>query len=548
MTARIVAEVQTPGEGETSDTASAPAVAPPRGSHRHLAWSTAIFSLATGVSRVLGLVREVVAKNYFGVQGPVNAFQIAFLVPNTVRALVADAALSSAFVPVFSDLLEKGERKRAWRVASSLFWLTLLGLGALTALFIVIAPWVMRPLYPDHHALLIGLSRVLFPIVALLGVSGIVVGILNSYDEFSIPALTPVAWNLAIIAGLAIGVPHANTTDAKLYVYAVAILVGTVLQVLLPLPWLRGKDGRLQLVLDWRDPYVRQVFKLMLPVMLGLGLININALIDGVIAAHLLDANLAPAAIDAAFRIYMLPQGMFSVAVATVLFPSLARLVSRGDVSGFRATVSLGVRQIAFLLVPASVVTAVLAEPITRLVYQRGAFKPGQTPVVAAALAAFAAGLTFNGTMLMLNRAFFSLQSNWLPTGVALANLFLNAVLDVAFSPVGIWGIPLATSVVNIAGTAALFVLLRRKIGRVDFSEISRTFVRVLSASALAGAAAFAVWAALDSAAGRSLAGQLASVLPALGAAVAVYFGACLAFQVREMQTLLSLRGRFRRA
>src|SRR5438132_4026783 len=130
---------------------------PTRG--RRLARSTAIFSLATGLSRILGLVREIVARSYFGVRGPINAFEVAFLIPNTVRALVADAALSSAFVPVFSDLLEKGERKRAWRVASSLFWLMLLGLGALTALFMVVAPWVMRPLYPDHHALLVGLSR-----------------------------------------------------------------------------------------------------------------------------------------------------------------------------------------------------------------------------------------------------------------------------------------------------------------------------------------------------------------------------------------------------
>jgi putative peptidoglycan lipid II flippase len=531
--------VETPGAGETADPAAAPAARP--GGRRRLAWSTAVFAAATGVSRVLGLVREVVAKNYFGVQGPVNAFQIAFLVPNTVRALVADAALSSAFVPVFSDLIERGERKRAWRVASSLFWLTLLGLGALTALFMVVAPWVMRPLYPHDHDLLVGLSRVLFPIVALLGVSGIVVGILNTYDEFSIPALTPVAWNLAIIAGLAIGVPHADTTNGKLYVYAVAILAGTVVQVLLPLPWLRGKGGRLELVLDWRDPDVRRVFKLMLPVTLGLGLININALIDGIIAAHLVDANIAPAAIDAAFRIYMLPQGMFSVAVATVLFPSLARFASRGDLAGFRDTVSVGVRQIAFLLVPASVVTAVLAEPITRLVYQRGAFTPSQTPVVAAALAAFTAGLTFNGTMLMLNRAFFSLQSNWIPTYVALANLFLNAVLDVAFSPVGTWGIPLSTSLVNIAGTAALFVLLRRRIDRVDFAQVRRSFVRVVCASAFAGAAAFAVWKPLDEVAGRSLAGQLASVLPALAAAAAVYLGACRALKVGEMQALLSL-------
>src|SRR3954463_14187315 len=152
---------------------------------RRLAWSTAVFALATALSRVLGLVRESVARYYFGTVGAINAFEVAFLIPNTVRALVADAALSSASVPGFSDLLEKGERKRAWRVASSLFWLVLLGLTGITALFIVISPWVMRPLYPDHHELLINLSRILFPIVALLGVSGIVVGILNSYDEFS---------------------------------------------------------------------------------------------------------------------------------------------------------------------------------------------------------------------------------------------------------------------------------------------------------------------------------------------------------------------------
>jgi putative peptidoglycan lipid II flippase len=541
---RIVKPVdETAGPGESADVGAVPVARMPR---RRLATSTAIFSLATGLSRVLGLFREIVAKNYFGVQGPVNAFQIAFLVPNTVRALVADAALSSAFVPVFSDLLERGERKRAWRVASSLFWLTLLGLGGLTALFILVAPWVMPPLYPHYHPLLVGLSQLLFPIVALLGVSGIVVGILNTYDEFSIPALTPVAWNVVIILGLVLGVPHAHGVDHKLYVYAASILAGTIVQVFLPLPWLRGRDGRLGLVLDWRDPAVRQVLKLMLPVTLGLGLININALIDGVIGGWLVTRN-APAEIDAAFRIYMLPQGMFSVAIATVLFPSLARFASRRDFTGFRDTISLGLRQIAFLLVPASVVSAVLAEPITRVIYQRGEFTPDQTPIVAACLAAFAAGLTFNGTMLMLNRGFFSLQENWVPTMVALANLFVNAILDVAFSPVGTWGIPLSTSVVNVAGTALLLVLLRRRLHRLEFRDVTSSFVRVLVAATLAGGVAYAIWRPLDTAAGRSLGGQLGSLVPALFGAVVVYLAACAALRVREMQALLSLGRRFRR-
>jgi putative peptidoglycan lipid II flippase len=514
---------------------------------RRLAWSTAIFSLATGVSRILGLVREVVAKNYFGVRGPVNAFEIAFLVPNTVRALVADAALSSAFVPVFSDLLEKGERKRAWRVASSLFWLTLLGLGGLTALFILAARWLMPPLYPHYHSLLVGLSQALFPIVALLGVSGIVVGILNTYNEFSVPALTPVAWNVVIIAGLVFGVPNVHGSDHRLYVYAFAILAGTIVQVLLPIPWLRGRDGRLQVVLDWRDPAVRQVFRLMLPVTLGLGLININALIDGVIGGWLVTSS-APATINAAFRIYMLPQGMFSVAIATVLFPSLARLASRGDLNGFRATTSLGLRQIAFLLVPASVVSAVLAEPLTRLIYQRGAFTPSQTPLVASCLAAFSAGLMFNGTMLMLNRAFFSLQENWVPTLVALGNLFVNAILDIAFSPVGVWGIPLSTSIVNVAGTVLLLTLLRRRLGRLELRDTFSSTSRIAAASIVLGAVAFGVWYGLDRAVGRSFGAQVVSVGLALAVGAAVYLAGCRALRVRELDALLALRARFRRA
>ncbi|HET7046155.1 MAG TPA: murein biosynthesis integral membrane protein MurJ, partial [Gaiellaceae bacterium] len=425
--------------------------AEPEGGRRRLARSTAIFSLATGLSRVLGLAREVVAANYFGIVGPINAFQVAFLIPNTIRALVADAALSSAFVPVFSELLEKGDRRRAWRVASTLFWLLLLGLGGLTALFIVVAPWLMPAIFPAYdESLVTGLSQVLFPIVALLGVSGIVVGVLNSYEHFTVPALTPVFWNLAIIAGLVIGVPLAHSTHAELYVYASSILAGTVIQVLLPFPWLRGRDDRLRLLIDWRDPMVKRVFALMVPVTLGLGLINVNALIDGLFAANLIDPHVAPTAIDKAFRLYMLPQGMFSVAVATVLFPSLARMATRLDMAGFRSTVSLGLRQIAFLLVPASFFLAVLAEPIVRVIYQRGAWKPEQTPVVAGALAAFSFGLAFNGAMLMLNRAFFSLQMPWLPTVVALANLAVNAGLDAAFYRFGVWGIPLSTSIGNL--------------------------------------------------------------------------------------------------
>jgi putative peptidoglycan lipid II flippase len=534
-----VADDTTPAFAST-DPSAAPADAP----RRRLGTSALIFGVATGVSRVLGLIREMVAGYYFGAAGRINAFTVAFQIPNLVRALVADAALSSAFVPVFSELLEKGERKRAWRVASTLFWLMLLGLGALSAIFILIAPLVISPFHAVDPSLATGLSRVLFPIVALLGVSGIVVGILNSYDHFTVPALSPVFWNLAIILGLALGVPHVSGESGKLYVYAAAILVATLVQVFLPMPWLRGRDGRLQLVLDWRDPAVARVFKLMLPVTLGLGLINVNAVIDTLFASRFIDSTLAPTAIQKAFLVYMLPQGMFSVAVATVLFPSLSRFSTRGDMDGFRRTVSMGLRQIAFLLIPAAVFSAVLAEPIIRILFQRGAWHPSQTPVVAGALAAFSAGLVFNGAMLMLNRAFFSLQSNWIPTIVALGNLALNAILDGVFYRFGTWGIPLSTAVCNVAGTVALLFLLRRQIGRIDGGEIASSTIRIAVASAGVAVVAFVVWDPLDSALGRSLGGQVVSLGLALIASVATYAIACRALRVREMQALLSLRNR----
>jgi putative peptidoglycan lipid II flippase len=515
---------------------------------RRLAWATAIFALATGLSRILGLVREVIAAYYFGTAGKINAFTVAFQVPNLVRALVADAAISSAFVPVFSELLEKGQRARAWRVASSVFWLMLLGLTALTGIFMLAAPLVIALFGTPggDEDLAVGLSRVLFPIVTLLGVSGIVVGILNSYEHFTVPALAPVFWNLAIIVGLVIGVPQAETESTKLYVYAASILVGTVIQVLLPVPWLTGLDGRLRIVLDWRDPAVRQVFKLMIPVALGLGLINVNAVIDTLFASRLIDPNLAPTAIDKAFRLYMLPQGIFSVAVATILFPTLARLAARGETGAFRNTVSFGLRQIAFLLVPASIVSAILAEPLVRLLYQRGEFTPEQTPIVAGALAAFSAGLVFNGAMLMLNRAFFSLQDNWLPTMVALGNLLLNAALNGAFYRLGVWGIPLSTSVVNVAGTVALVVCLRRRLGRLDLGRTADAVVRVTIASAPAAAAGWAVWWALDDELGRSLGAQFASLGLGLLTAIDVYLFCCILLRVREIESLLSLRRKVR--
>ena len=270
-----------------------------------------------------------------------SAFTIAFQVPNLVRALFADSALQGAFVPVFSELLEKGERKEAFRVASSLFFLILLVLTAVTALFVLFAEPLMSifaPGFDDNPALkdlTVNLARLMFPIVVLLALTGLVVGMLNSFDHFAVPALAPVAWNLVIIAAL-VGLVPVLPEEDEIYAYAIGILAGTVVQFLLPLPWLRGRGGRLTVRIDWRDERVRRVLKLMLPVTIALGLINLSLLINSLFGT--LVSPEAPAAIDKAFRIYQLPQGLFSIAIATILFPTMSRFAARGARDDLRRT------------------------------------------------------------------------------------------------------------------------------------------------------------------------------------------------------------------
>ena len=523
-----------------------PPVTPESGHRRQLARSTAVFSLATAVSRVLGLVREMVSAYFFGISGLINAFTVAIQIPNLVRALVADAALSGAFVPVFSELLEKGERKRAWRVASTLFWLTLLILGGITAIFILLAPLLMRPFGDPggDYELAVGLSRVLFPIVVLLGLSGIVVGILNTYDHFALPALAPVAWNFVIIIGLLLGVPQIDDESAQLYLYAGVVVIGTLVQLLLPIPWLRRLDGRLTMVIDWRDPAVKRVLVLMLPVTLTIGLVNVNFLVDTLFASRLLDPELAPAAIDKAFRLYMLPQGVFAVAVTTVLFPTLARLAARNDAAGLRRTLDGGLRQIAFLLVPAGLLSIVLAEPIVRLVYQRGEFTSEDTVIVAQCLQAFSVGLMFNGWMLILNRSFYAVQTNWVPTGIAFGAVGLNAAFDTVFYRLGIWGIPLATSTVNVVAATVLLVMMRRRLGLEHVGRTLGVVARVALAGAVAAGLAYATWYGIDAVLGEGVVAQIVSLGAAFAVGGLVYVALARALGLRELEALLLLRAR----
>src|SRR5947209_19220127 len=530
-------------EAPTADAAPEP--------RRRLGVNTAIFAIATGFSRVAGLIREIVAASYFGTAGPASAFTLASQIPNLMSNLFAQAALSAAFVPVFTDLLQQGRRRDAFRLASTLFWIILIALGALTAIGIL-AAGVIMPLFTGtsftaaDNALTAGLARVLFPVVLLLGLTGLLVGILQSYDEFTIPALAPAVWNLVILVLL---VGMRSSFHQSIYAYAVAWLVATAVQMVLVASALRRIDFRLSLQIDWRDPRVRQVFMLMLPVTIGLGIVNLDQLLNSVFGA--LVSNAAPRAIDQAFRIYMLPQGIFSVAVATVLFPTLSRQAARIEPADMRRTIGNGMRQINLLLIPAAAAMIVLATPMTRRVHQRGHLSAHSPHLVSIALFWFAFSLPFGGINLLLTRTFFALRRPWIPTTYAAMNMVVDIIVSVAlYKPLGIAGLVIGTAAANAVMTGLLYRRLAIGFnGRLEGGQTLMITARVLVASILMAALARGIWVGVDALVGRSLIGQLVSVGLALGLALALFARLVLTMRIPEARQIEALvMSRVRRA
>jgi putative peptidoglycan lipid II flippase len=501
------------------------------GERRRIRASTIIFSAATMLSRVAGLIREIATAAVFGATTTYSAFVVANQIPNLIRSLVADAALGASFVPVYTELEERGERERAWRVAGTVCSVILLVLGPLTVLAMIAAPWIVSPFLgatfsTEQVELTVSLARLLMPIVLVLALSGVTVGILNVHGRFGAAALAP------------------------------GTLAGTVVQVVMPLPWLRGLGGRLRLRAAWRDPKVREVFVKMLPITLGIGLINLQLLISALLAAYV-DANVGPgfsglepgagpSILDKAFRIYMLPQGVFSVAVATVAFPALSRHVTRGDLSAFAAAVALGVRQILMLLVPSSVFIAVFAQPITRVLYERGAFDADQTTATAITLVALSLGLVFNGLSLLLIRSFFAMRQTWVPTIVSAVALACNVGIALAaYRTWGVAGIAAATSVANLLGVVLLYVLLERRTESLGTRRTVLVALGMLLASLVAVGLVAAAWRfAWEPWAGTGFVASLAGLAAALVVAAAIYLWLGARLRVVRPGMLRDLRRR----
>ena len=529
-----------PTEGVTAPTQVL--AEPPQGRSARVAVMTAIFAAATAVSRVAGLAREVAQTSIFGTSAEYSAFTIASQIPNLFSNLFSQAALGAAFVPIFTDLLASGDRARARRLAADVMGMLLVILGALTVLYIALAGVIMPLLVGKgiSGGLTADLSRILFPVVLLLSITGLLTGILQAYDEFTMPAIAPAVWNLVIIVLLVALHTQFRRSD-QVYAYAIAWLVATVVQLALVASALRKIDFRFGISLGWRDPLVRRVLVLFLPVTMSVGIINLDAFLNTELGV-LVNSH-APAAINDAFRLYMLPQGIFSVAVTTVLFPSLSRMANARDVRGLRTTIGGGIRQINLLLVPSAALMAVLAVPIVRLVYQHHHFGAYSTHIVSIALFWFAISLPFAGINLLLTRTFFALQRPWIPTGLAVMNMIVDVIVSFAlYRPLGIAGLIIGTLAANVVMTGLQMRRLRIGFnGRLELGLTAMITVRILLATAVATVIGWAIWRGLEAALGTSLIAGLIELGFAFGVAGLLYGRLVLLMRIPEAQQVRSL-------
>jgi len=508
---------------------------------RKLAWAAVVVALATGISRLTGLGREVVTAAIYGVDPKYNTFVSVSVIPQLVQQLFADAAISAAFVPVFTSLLAKGERDRAYRLAANLLGLIVVVVGVAVVVLVLAAGPLTRVMYPELTVTPAGadlaaeLLRILVPTILFLSLAGAISGVLYSLERFTMPAVVSIVWNLTIIAAIAL-------FHDSLGVEAIAwgMLIGTMLEVVLLVAAMRHAGHWLWPRFGLRDPLLGKVLLLMVPITITLGILNFNALIGTWFAQFV--SHSAAAEIGYAFRLYQLPQGIFAVTIGTVLFPSLSRFAAEHDEVRFRETVSLGVRQMVFVSLPFVAWFMVMPQAFVHLVYQRGQFDAKATEEVAGALAFFAVGLAFANANIMFNRAFQSMQRPLLPMYVSFGNLAVNVLLCwLLYKPLGVAGITLSMATVSAVNFVALFVLLRRRVGLIDGRRMAGAAGGALLCAGALAAVSYGVWRALQDYAAGGFWPLLVSVLAAVCAGAAAYLGLAKLLRLEELAVVRQL-------
>jgi putative peptidoglycan lipid II flippase len=460
--------------------------------------SAGVIGAATMASRVLGLIRDQVLAFLFAAGDQMDAYVIAFRIPNLVRDLFAEGAMSAAFVPTFTRTLTVDGRAKAWRLGSLVVNALVLATGVIVVLGVVFATPLTTLFAHDYAAvpgkleLTVSLTRVMFPFLMLVAVAAAFMGMLNSLHRFFVPAISPAMFNVGSIVctiGLAPLMPRMGLP--MIMAPAIGVLVGGFLQMATQWPSLRREGYRHEAVVDFRDEGLRRVLLLMGPGVVGLAAVQVNLVVNSILATG--EGTGAASVLGYAFRLMYMPIGLFGVSIATAVVPTLSRHAARNDIAGMRETISSGLRLMLMLNVPATVGLITLASPIVALIFEHGHFSAANTAATAAALAFYAPGLVGYSAVKIAVPSFYSIHDSRTPVLVSAATVALNVVLNVTLVRImGFRGLALGTAVSAIFNASVLLWVLRSRLGGLDERRIVVSFTKIGAASLVMGLAAWA--------------------------------------------------------
>jgi len=546
-----------PNSESPPSTAAADLIAPDSRTERLNTKAAGIIGLAVMCSRLLGLAREQICAALFGGGGMMDAFTVAFRIPNLLRDLFAEGALSTAFVTTFSKTIARDGDAAAWRLANKVATLTVLVLGVLCLLGMVFSSQLVEALAPgfDPHkaGVTAELTRIMFPFILLVSLAALVMGMLNAKSVFGRPAMASSFFNLgSIIGGVTLGAlfdPHFG--ERALIGLAIGTLIGGALQLAVQLPPLAHLGYRYHPDYQWRDRGVAAILALMGPSVIAASTTQVNVLINSMFASTLGDGAIFWLAI--AFRLMQLPLGLFGVALGTVTLPLLSRLVVAGQMTAFRAELSRAMRLMFLLTIPSTIGLMMLAEPIISVLYQHGRFDAHEAAEAAGALRFYALGLAGYAALKVLVNAFYALDRRKTPMLVSFLAVGLNLLFNWIFTFRLGWGhrgLAFSTGLVATCNFLLLYALMRRRLGGLESRHMLATLGKIAVAGAALGAvcAGSAHWLLADWAT-QALWSKLIALLATVVVGVLVFAGCGVLLKIEELdEVVAAVNRRLKRA
>ena len=525
-------------------------VIPPQHGRASVARNAGIISLAVMASRILGLVRDQVFAAFFGAGLLYDAFLTAFRIPNLLRDLFAEGALSAAFVTTFTQVQQIKGEQAAFRLSNRVATALMLLLSLICIIGWIFAPSIVYLLAPGFFDvpgkadLTIHLTRIMIPFLLFIALAAKAMGILNARDNFAVPAIAPVFFNLgSILVGLFLGYTLGGFLGlSPIEGMAFGTLVGGFLQFAVQWPSLRRAGFRYRPMLSFTDPGVRQIMRLMGPAIIGTAAVQINVFVNTNFASAIIDPatgavlNGPVSWLSYAFRFMQFPIGVFGVAIATATLPPLSRSTTNPNYDEFRRTLAHSLALVFLLCIPSAVGLAVMGRPIVALVFEHGKFTAFDTVQTANALAAYAIGLTGYAAIKVLSPAFYALNDARTPMLISLASIAVNYVMNTLLvGPFGHVGLAFSTSTVALVNFLLLALLMRRRLQRLEGRKLGKTVLRIGAASLPMAAAA---WLSSELAAALPLGGlwlHLVQVIGAIGLAAGVFYFCCRLLRIEEL-------------